>query len=575
MATKVAQDRLGELLVREGLITAEQLQKALADAKGSGTRLGYSLVKLGFVKEDHLTRMLAKQYRVQAVDLEKITVDPKVLKTISADVAYKHTVLPLRRVARSLTVAMANPTDLGAIDDLKFITNYNIEPVIVGEYTLRKHLERYYGKEDDRIAEMLSSLDDGISEDDLEFVEAKDEEVNVAALQEQVDAAPVVKFINGLLTDAVLKGVSDIHIEPYETEIRVRYRIDGALQEVMKPPMKMKAALTSRVKILSDLNIAERRVPQDGRIKLRMKNKVVDFRVSTLPVIFGEKIVLRILDKGNLTFDLASFGFEPKAQRDFMDAIAKPYGMVLVTGPTGSGKTTTLYSALSKVNTEDVNIMTAEDPVEYNLHGINQVLVRTEIGMSFAAALKAFLRQDPNIIMVGEVRDLETGSISIKAALTGHLVLSTLHTNDAPSTVTRMLDMGLEPFNVASALNLISAQRLVRRICKNCKEETTYPEEYFKAARIPDDFVQKTTFYKGKGCQECNDSGYKGRQGVYEVMAMSSRLRKLIMDETGTDELRDAAIEEGMLTLRVDGLKKVERGITTLDEIVKETAEVT
>jgi type IV pilus assembly protein PilB len=574
MATKVAQDRLGELLVRGGLVTSEQLQQALADAKSSGTRLGYSLVKLGFVKEDHLTRMLAKQYRVQAVDLEKVTVDPKVLKTISPEVAYKHTVLPLRRVARSLTVAMANPTDLGAVDDLKFITNYNIEPVIVGEFTLRKHLERYYGKEDDRIAEMLSSLDEGISEDDLEFVEAKDEEVNVAALQEQVDAAPVVKFINGLLTDAVMKGVSDIHIEPYETEVRVRYRIDGALQEVMKPPMKMKAALTSRVKILSDLNIAERRVPQDGRIKLRMKNKVVDFRVSTLPVIFGEKIVLRILDKGNLTFDLASFGFEPKAQRDFMDAISKPYGMVLVTGPTGSGKTTTLYSALSKVNTEEVNIMTAEDPVEYNLHGINQVLVRTEIGMSFAAALRAFLRQDPNIIMVGEIRDLETGGIAIKAALTGHLVLSTLHTNDAPSTVTRMLDMGLEPFNVASALNLVSAQRLVRRICTTCKEETTYPEEYLKAARIPDDFAQKTTFYKGKGCDECNGSGYRGRQGVYEVMAMSSRLRKLIMDETGTDELRDAAIEEGMLTLRVDGLKKVEKGITTLDEIVKETAEV-
>jgi len=414
-----------------------------------------------------------------------------------------------------------------------------------------------------------------VDEDDLEFVEEKEEDISVAALQEQVDAAPVVKFINGLLTDAVLKGVSDIHIEPYEKEVRVRYRIDGALQEVMKPPMKMKAALTSRVKILADLNIAERRVPQDGRIKLRMKNRVVDFRVSTLPVIFGEKIVLRILDKGNLTFDLAHFGFEPKAQKDFMDAIAKPYGMVLVTGPTGSGKTTTLYSALSKVNTEEVNIMTAEDPVEYNLHGINQVLVRNEIGMTFAAALRAFLRQDPNIIMVGEIRDLETGGISIKAALTGHLVLSTLHTNDAPSTVTRMLDMGLEPFNVASALNLLSAQRLVRRICKNCKKEVKYPDEYFKAAKIPDDFAQKTTFYKGEGCDECNGSGYKGRQGVYEVMAMSSRLRKLIMDETGTDELRAAAIEEGMLTLRVDGLKKVEKGITTLEEIVKETTEVT
>ncbi|MEX2527512.1 MAG: type IV-A pilus assembly ATPase PilB [Gemmatimonadota bacterium] len=570
MSTNVAQDRLGDLFVREGLITEQQLQAALKEARESKTRLGYALVKLGFVEEEELTRMLARQYRVPAVDLERVTVDERVLRFVPSEVALKHLVLPLRKVGRTLTVAMANPTDVAAIDDLKFITRFDIEPVIVGEYTLRKHLEKYYDTAEDKMAGMLSDL----IEEDLEFVEETEEEVNVAALQEQVDAAPVVKFINGLLTDAVLKGVSDIHIEPYEKEIRVRYRIDGALREVMKPPMKMKAALTSRIKILADLNIAERRVPQDGRIKLRMKKKVVDFRVSTLPVIFGEKIVLRILDAGNLTFDLGQFGFEPKAEKDFMHAIANPYGMVLVTGPTGSGKTTTLYSALSKVNTEEVNIMTAEDPVEYNLHGINQVLVRTEIGMTFAAALKAFLRQDPNIIMVGEIRDLETGGISIKAALTGHLVLSTLHTNDAPSTVTRMLDMGLEPFNVASALNLISAQRLLRRICKNCKEEVTYTDEYFQAAKIPDDYVQQTTFYKGKGCDECTGSGYKGRAGVYEVMAMTSRLRKLIMAESGTDELRDAAIEDGMLTLRMDGLKKVERGVTTLEEVVKETAAV-
>jgi type IV pilus assembly protein PilB len=575
MATNLAQDRLGDLFVREGLINREQLKQALREAEESQSRLGYALVKLGFVQEENLTRMLAKQYRVPAVDLAKVTVDPKVLKTISGEVAYKHMVLPLRRVGRTLTIAMANPTDLSAIDDLKFITRYEIEPVIVGEYTLRKHLEKYYDKEDDRIAEMLSTLKE-TDDDDLEFVEEKDEDISIAALQEQVDAAPVVRFINGLLTDAVMRGVSDIHIEPYEKEVRVRYRVDGALQEVMKPPMKMKAALTSRIKILADLNIAERRVPQDGRIKLRMKkNRVVDFRVSTLPVIFGEKIVLRILDKGNLTFDLTQFGFEPKAERDFMSAIAKPYGMVLVTGPTGSGKTTTLYSALSKVNTEEVNIMTAEDPVEYNLHGINQVLVRTEIGMGFPAALRAFLRQDPNIIMVGEIRDLETGGISIKASLTGHLVLSTLHTNDAPSTVTRLLDMGLEPFNVASALNLVSAQRLLRRICKSCKAEAKYPEEYLQAARIPAEYAQRVTFYKGAGCDDCNGSGYKGRQGIYEVMAMSSRLRKLIMEETGTDELRDAAMAEGMLTLRQDGLKKVEKGITTLEEVVKETAEVT
>ncbi len=569
MATNLAQDRLGELCLREKLVSEENLQKALTEARNSKARLGVVLVKLGYVEEDELTRALARQYRVPAVDLDRVTVDPKILRLVSGDVAFKHLVLPLRRVGRTLTVAMANPSDLGAIDDLKFITRYEIEPVVVGEFTLRKHLEKYYDSTDDKIAEILS---DFIDDADVEFVDAEEEEVSVAALQEQIDAAPVVKFINGLLTDAVLRGVSDIHIEPYEREVRVRYRIDGALQEVMKPPMKMKAALTSRIKILADLNIAERRVPQDGRIKLRLKNRVVDFRVSTLPVIFGEKIVLRILDKGNLTFDLSRFGFEPKAEKDFMEAIMKPYGMVLVTGPTGSGKTTTLYSALSKVNTNEVNIMTAEDPVEYNIHGINQVLVRNEIGMSFAAALRAFLRQDPNIIMVGEIRDLETGGIAIKAALTGHLVLSTLHTNDAPSTVTRMIDMGLEPFNVAAALNLITAQRLVRRICQNCTEEVTYPQEYLESAHIPLDYAHRTVFYRGRGCDQCNGSGYRGRQGLYEVMAVSSGIRKLIMQEAATDELREAAVSEGMLTLRTDGLKKVERGVTTLEEVVKETA---
>ena len=569
MAINVAQDRLGDLFVREGLISADQLKEGLAEAKQEGTRLGHALVKLGFVEEDDLTRMLAKQYRVPAVDLNKVRVDDKVLRLIPDDLAFKHLALPLRRAGRTLTVAMANPTDVVAINDLKFITRHDIEPVVAGEFTLREHLETYYETGDDRMAELLS---DFVEEDDMEFMEDEHEEISISALQEQVDAAPVVKFINGLLTDAVAKGVSDIHIEPYEREVRVRYRIDGTLRDVMNPPMKMRAALTSRIKILADLNISERRVPQDGRIKLRMKKRVVDFRVSTLPVIFGEKIVLRILDKGNLTFDLATFGFEPKAERDFMEAIAKPYGMVLVTGPTGSGKTTTLYSALSKVNTTEVNIMTAEDPVEYNLHGINQVLVRTQIGMTFAAALRAFLRQDPNVIMVGEVRDLETGGIAIKAALTGHLVLSTLHTNDAPSTVTRLIDMGLEPFNVASALNVISAQRLLRKICVECKTEATYPDEYFEAARIPADFVEEATLYKGEGCEACTGTGYIGRQGIYEVMHMSGGLRKLVMQGSGTNEIRDLAVKEGMLTLRHDGLIKAERGITTLEEVVKETA---
>jgi len=568
MATRIVQDRLGELFVREGLITQDQLREGLREARQTGARLGFALVKLEFVKEDDLTRALAKQFRVPAVDLEKVKVEEKILRLVPEEVAMKHRVLPLRKVGRTLTVAMSNPTDMGAIDNLKFITRYEIEPVIVGEYTLQKHLEEYYGLGETKMQEMLGDLLD----EDVEVLEDQEEDFSVAALEAEVDKAPVVKFINGLLTDAVLKGASDIHIEPYEREVRIRYRIDGSLQEVMKPPMKMKAALTSRIKILADLNIAERRIPQDGRIKLRMKNRVVDFRVSTLPVIFGEKIVLRILDKGNLTFDLSQFGFEPKAEKDFMTAIANPYGMVLVTGPTGSGKTTTLYSALSRVNVEGVNIMTAEDPVEYNLHGINQVQVRTEIGMSFAAALRAFLRQDPNIIMVGEIRDLETGGIAIKASLTGHLVLSTLHTNDAPSTVTRLIDMGLEPFNVAAALNLVTAQRLVRRICTNCKVEVEYDNSVLEMAKLPAGFVEDVKLYRGKGCDKCSGTGYRGRQGLYEVMAMSSRIRKLIMQEVGTDELREAAIEEGMLTLRMDGLKKLTKGVTTLEEVMKETA---
>jgi len=568
MATNVVQDRLGDLFVREGLITESQLQEALREARQTRTRIGFALVKLGFVAEDELTRALAKQFRVPAVDLDKVKVEDKILRLIPEDVAMKHRVIPLRKVGRTLTVAMSNPTDVGALDNLKFITRFEIDPVIVGEYTLQKHLEEYYGLGETKMQEMLGDL----LEEEVEILEDQEEDVSVAALEAEVDKAPVVKFINGLLTDAVMKGVSDIHIEPYEREVRIRYRIDGALQEVMKPPMKMKAALTSRLKILADLNIAERRVPQDGRIKLKMKNKVVDFRVSTLPVIFGEKIVLRILDKANLTFDLSLFGFEPKAQRDFMEAIANPYGMVLVTGPTGSGKTTTLYSALSKVNNEDVNIMTAEDPVEYNLYGINQVLVRNEIGMTFAAALRAFLRQDPNIIMVGEVRDLETGSIAIKAALTGHLVLSTLHTNDAPSTVTRLMDMGLEPFNVAAALNLVTAQRLLRRICPDCKVEAEYGDEVFRMAKLPSGWVDQHKLYKGEGCDKCGGTGYKGRQGLYEVMAMTSTIRKLIMQEASTDDLRAAAIDEGMLTLRMDGIKKLERGVTTLEEVMKETA---
>jgi type IV pilus assembly protein PilB len=559
-----AGDKLGEILVREGLISQDQLKKALLEQKNSGMRLGYTLVKLGFVEETEVTKMLARQYRMPAVDLSRFEVDAKILKMIPPDLAMKYTVLPLKREGRTLTVAISDPNNVAAIEDIKFITRCDIFPVIAGEYTLRNALERYYAQSDAQLQTLLKDIEE---ETDLEVVEEEtDEDVKA---QDLADDAPVVKLINAILTDAVKRGASDIHVEPFEHEMRVRYRVDGALHEVMKPPIKMRAALTSRLKIMAMLNIAERRVPQDGRIKLKFGSKVIDYRVSTLPVLFGEKIVLRILDKGNLTLDLQKFGFEPKAEADLLKAILNPYGMVLVTGPTGSGKTTTLYSALSRINTIDVNIMTAEDPVEYNLMGINQVLVRNEVGMTFAAALKAFLRQDPNIIMVGEIRDLETGSIAIKAALTGHLVLSTLHTNDAPSTITRMVDMGIEPFNVASAVNLIVAQRLVRRICKDCKQEHEYTAEEMHAFGID---KKVGPFFKGAGCDTCAGSGYKGRQGLYEVMSLSSAVRRGILKGSSTEELRDLAVSEGMLTLRMDGMVKVKKGVTTLDEVIKETA---
>jgi type IV pilus assembly protein PilB len=568
MATAAAGgDRLGEILLREGLVTRDQLAQALAEQKSSKHRLGYVLVKLGLVQELEITKVLARQYRMPAVDLTRFEVDPKIIRLVPAEMATKSIVLPLKREGRTLTVAMADPTDHGLLEDLKFITRFDLFPVIAGEYTLRNLIEKHYESSDQQLQTLLKDME--ATAEDVEVVEEEEDET---VTQAQIDDAPVVKLINGLLTDAVRRGASDIHIEPFEHEIRVRYRVDGALLEIMKPPLKMKAALTSRVKILSQLNIAERRVPQDGRLKLKMGSRVIDFRVSTLPVLFGEKIVLRILDKGNLTLDLTKFGFEPKAEADLMKAILNPYGMVLVTGPTGSGKTTTLYSALSRINTPEVNIMTAEDPVEYNLMGINQVLVRSEIGLSFAAALRAFLRQDPNIIMIGEIRDLETGGIAIKAALTGHLVLSTLHTNDAPSTITRMIDMGIEAFNVASAVNLVVAQRLVRRICKECKAEARYTDVELSALGTDLESLRQIKFMKGTGCDACSGTGYKGRAGLYEVMALSPELRRMILRGASVADIQEQAVKDGMLTLRMDGMKKVERGVTTLEEVVKETA---
>ncbi len=570
MATAAAQhgDRLAQILVQEGLLTREQLVQAQVEQRSSKCRLPYAVVKLGLASEIEVTKLLARQYRMPAVDLQRFEVDARILKLIPPDVAQKHIVVPLKREGRTLTVALADPTDIGLLEDLKFITRYDLFPVLAGEFTLRALIEKHYGSPaDQQFADILKELEQ--EDGDVEVVDEEEEE---AATQAQIDDAPVVKLVEGILKNAVQRGASDIHIEPFEHEIRVRYRIDGALQEIMKPPFKMKAALTSRVKILSHLNIAERRVPQDGRLKLKMGTRVIDFRVSTLPVLFGEKIVLRILDKGNLTLDLQKFGFEPQAEANLMKAILNPYGMVLVTGPTGSGKTTTLYSCLQRINTEEVNIMTAEDPVEYNLHGINQVLVRNEIGLTFAAALKAFLRQDPNIIMIGEIRDLETGGIAIKAALTGHLVLSTLHTNDAPSTITRMIDMGVEAFNVASAVNLVVAQRLVRRVCKGCAETVTYRQEELKSLSDDLDAIGHIEFRRGKGCDTCGGLGYKGRAGLYEVMALTPELRRSILRGDSVADLRDTAVREGMLTLRMDGIKKIERGVTTLEEVVKETA---
>jgi type IV pilus assembly protein PilB len=594
--------RIGELLLREGLVTQDQLNKALGEQRNSGTRVGYNLVKLGFVKETDLTRMLARQHKMPAVDLTKFQVDPRIAKLIPAELALKHNVLPLKRDGRTLTVAMSDPATMSVLDDIKFITRLDIFPVIAGEFTLRNAIEKFYESGEAQMQSLLSEIPD----DDIEILESEAEDPANAGMA-LIDEAPVVKLINAIMTDALKKGASDIHFECFEKELRVRYRIDGALQEIMKPPIKMRPALISRFKIMASLNIAERRVPQDGRIKLKIGSKVIDFRVSTLPTLFGEKVVLRILDKGNLTLDLGTFGIEPRAERELMEAISNPYGMVLVTGPTGSGKTTTLYSALSKINNIDVNIMTAEDPVEYNLFGINQVLVRTDIGMTFAAALKAFLRQDPNIIMLGEIRDLETGGIAIKAALTGHLVLSTLHTNSAPETVTRLMDMGIEPFNVASALNLILAQRLVRRVCSKCgeaykmdkaeiagakigggvtlrdlhftdmalndaKTRATDAAKPFMAEITLDTKMEDLPVFRGKGCEQCDGSGLKGRQGLYEVMNMTPGLRKLIMQSKGAAEIQKLAIEEGMLTLRMDGWLKVLKGICPLDQIVRETA---
>jgi len=567
----MVQEKLGKLLISARLINEEQLQKAIFTQKKEGGRLGSILVKLGFMEENKLLTFLSQQYKLPFVDPARLEIDPAVIKLVPSELVQKHHVIPIKRTGSTLSVAMADPSDVFAIDDIKFMTSYDVAPVLASEGAIIAAINQHY----DSSMQLQTVLKSMESKDDMELTvtsdEEGDEQVNVSQLKEALEEAPVVKLANLILVEGIKKGVSDIHIEAYEKKFRVRYRLDGAMFEVMAPPMKLRAALTSRIKIMADLDIAERRLPQDGRIKLKLKDREVDMRVSSLPCLFGEKIVLRILDKSNLTLDLAKLGFEPKALQDFMTAISSPYGMVLVTGPTGSGKTTTLYSALNYINTEDINIMTAEDPVEYNLMGINQVHMKEEIGLNFAAALRSFLRQDPDVIMVGEIRDYETAEIAVKAALTGHLVMSTLHTNDAPSTINRLLNMGVEPFLVASSVILIMAQRLIRRICTGCKEEEqASPESLIEIGFDPED-AQSVVCFKGKGCNNCSNTGYKGRMAIYEVMPIGEELRELILQGASSDEIKKKVMSLRMKTLRMSGLQKVKEGVTTVEEVVNTT----
>ena len=566
--------RLGELLVRAGKITDDQLENALSAQQTDGGRVGTHLVKMGFIDDDDLVEFLSQRYGVPAINLGEIEVDESIISIIPAEVARKYTILPVSKAGAKLTIAMVDPTNVFAMDDVKFMTGYNVEPVVASDSTLRGAIDQYYGSthsiELKRVMEDLADTD----ESDLEVLE-EEEDLDLEALEAESEEAPVVRLVNIILTDAIKREASDIHIEPYEKDFRVRYRLDGLLYEMMRPPLRLKEAITSRLKIMAKLDIAEKRLPQDGRIKIKTrvggKVKDLDFRVSVLPTIFGEKIVLRLLDKDNLMLDMTKLGFESESLRRFEQAILKPFGMVLVTGPTGSGKTNTLYSALSKINTPETNIMTAEDPVEFNLVGVNQVQMKEQIGLNFASALRSFLRQDPNIILVGEIRDFETAEVAIKAALTGHLVLSTLHTNDAPSSINRMMNMGIEPFLVASSVNLIAAQRLVRKICTTCKEPLNVPEQALLDLGFSKQDTKTLKLFRGKGCERCGGTGFKGRIALYEVMDVDDDMKELILSGGSANELRQRSLEQGMLSLRASGLQKIREGVTTVEEVLRET----
>ena len=560
----MAVNRLGELLVRNKLIDEKQLAKALEEQRASGGRLGASLTKLGFLKEEDLAAFLSRQYGVPSINLNEFEIDESVIKLVPADVVQKYQLIPVNRAGSTLIVAMADPSNIFAIDDIKFMTGYNVEVVVTSEASIKTAIDKYYDQSAS-FDDVMGDLDDI----DLEVVE-DGEDVDSSELEKASEDAPVVKLVNLILTDAIKKKASDIHVEPYEKSFRVRYRIDGVLHEVMKPPMKLKNALTSRIKIMSEMDISERRLPQDGRIKIKLPGgKDMDYRVNCLPTLFGEKICLRLLDKSNLQLDMTKLGYEEQSLKWFKEQIHKPFGMVLVTGPTGSGKTVSLYSALGELNTPTENISTAEDPVEFNFAGINQVQMHEEIGLNFASALRAFLRQDPDIIMIGEIRDFETAEIGVKAALTGHLVLSTLHTNDAPSTINRLLNMGIEPFLVASAVNLITGQRLGRRICQECMVPDDIPKEVLAQAGIAEDQIDDTVCYKGEGCSNCNDTGYKGRVGFYQVMPMFEEIRELILAGANTAELKRESMRLGVKTMRQSALSKMVEKVTSFEEVLR------
>ncbi|MEM1032263.1 MAG: type IV-A pilus assembly ATPase PilB [Myxococcota bacterium] len=562
----MSNQRLGELLVREKLISLQQLRQAQEEQRRAGSKLGYALAKLGFISDNEITNFLSSQYRVPAIDLSAVEIDPELAKLVSREVCERHNIVPISRAGSSVTVAMADPTNLNAIDDIKFLTGFNVDVVVASETTILEAIERVYDAPES-YEQMLAEFDD----EEVDFVMEEDD-LNIHELAEESEGAPVVRLVNAILLNAISKGASDIHIEPYERRLRVRYRIDGVLLPEMTPPLKLKNPLVSRLKIMSQLDIAERRLPQDGRIKLKLgKGREMDFRVSVLPCNFGEKIVLRLLDKSNLQLDMTKLGFDERPLTDFQWAINQPWGMVLVTGPTGSGKTTTLYSALSELNRDSTNISTAEDPVEFTVPGINQVQMHDEIGLNFAMALRSFLRQDPDIIMVGEIRDFETAEIAVKAALTGHLVLSTLHTNDAPATISRMLNMGVEPFLITASVNLVLAQRLARRTCKDCRAPVTLDPSIIEDLRIAPDVLASGTPMRGQGCRTCNGSGYKGRVALYEVMRFDEDLKEMVLQGASTAELKAAAIKGGMKTLRMAGIGKIMEGMTTPEEVMRVT----